>query len=108
MAVDYPDFSAPVIPGLFQVQGQGVKLVAVAGTAVAIHAAQTCKVVIIKARAANVGTVYLGSSTVTNDETPGTGGLQLAAGDFLTFSETDLAHIFINGAVGDGISYAWW
>ena len=108
MARDYADWSIPIIPGIFQVGGSGVTLVAVTGTRLALRAATVVKVVIVKARAANAGKVYLGSSTVTNDETATTGGLQLEVGDMVAFTETDLSHIFLNGTAGDGVSYAYW
>lgn len=108
MARDFPDWSNPVIPGVFLLTGSGVTLVVVTGTAVALRAATTIKQVMVKARASNAGTVYLGKSGVTNDETATTGGLQLSPGDMVSFPETDLAHIFVNGTAGDGVSYAWW
>lgn len=106
--VDYPDFSDPVIPGAFALTGSGVRLVVVTGTAIAIRAATTIKQVMVKARAANVGTIYLGAAGVTADEVAGTGGLQLAVGDIVVFPESDLARIFINGTAGDGVSYVYW
>lgn len=108
MPNDFPDWTNPIIPGSFVVGGSGVTLVAVTGTAVAIRSTTPMKVVMLKARAANAGTIYLGASGVTNNETTTTGGLQLAPGDIVSFSETDLAHVFINGAAGDGVSYVWW
>lgn len=108
MTLDFPDWANPIEPGQFQLSGQGVRLVAATGTPVALRASTIVKTVMIKARAANVGTVYLGSSTVTNDENVNTGGLQLARGDMVTFAETDLAHVYINGTLGDGVSFAYW
>lgn len=108
MTQDFPDWSDPVIPGVFTLAGQGIKLVAVTGTAVAIRATTVAKQVIVKARAANAGTIYLGTATVTNDETAGTGGLQLSPGDMVAFPLADLALIFINGIAGDGVSFAYW
>lgn len=108
MTADFPDWSDPVIPGVFTLAGQGVRLVAVTGTAIAIKATTVAKQVIVKARAANAGTIYLGASTVTADETAGTGGLQLSAGDMVAFPVADLALVFINGTAGDGVSYAYW
>lgn len=108
MTADFPDWSDPVIPGGFALTGQGVKLVAVTGTAVAIKATTVVKQVMVKARAANVGTIYLGASTVTANETAGTGGLQLSPGDIVAFAIPDLADVFINGTAGDGVSFAYW
>lgn len=97
-----------ITPGTFVVGGQGVTKIASTGTAVVLHSTIAVKVVMIKARTANVGTLYLGKSTVTNDETAGTGGLQLDPGDMVTFTDTDISHIYINGTVGDGASYMYW
>lgn len=97
-----------IVPGIFQVGGSGVTVVAVTGTRVALRATTAVKVIIVKARTANAGTLYLGDSTVTNNETATTGGLQLDPGDMVTFTETDIADIFINGTAGDGVSYMFW
>jgi len=108
MVLDFPDWSDPVIPGEFTLAGQGVKLVAVTGTAVAIKASTAVKQVMVKARTANAGTIYLGSSTVTANETAGTGGLQLSPGDMVAFPVPNLAGVYINGTAGDGVSFAYW
>lgn len=108
MSLDFPDWSDPVIPGQFTLTGQGVKLVAVTGTRVAIAASTVAKQVVVKARATNAGTIYLGSVTVTNDETAGTGGLQLSPGDMIAFPVADLATVYINGTAGDGVTFAYW
>lgn len=108
MVLDYPDFQNPVRAGDFTLAGQGATLIAVTGTAIALRAATTIQQVMLRARTLNVGIVYVGSSTVTNNETAGTGGLQLSPGDYVVFPESDLAHIFVNGAAGDGVSYMFW
>lgn len=97
-----------ITPGTFTAGGQGVTKVAVTGTAVQLKSTTAIKVLIIKARSANAGTLYLGKSTVTNDETAGTGGLQLDPGDMVTFTDVDTANIYINGTAGDGVSYMYW
>lgn len=97
-----------IIPGIFQVGGSGVTKISVTGTRVALRSTLAIKVVIVKARSANVDTIYLGASDVTNNETAGTGGLQLEPGDMVTFTETDIADIFLNGTAGDGVSYMYW
>lgn len=108
MVADFPDYGPAVRAGLFTLAGSGVRVVAVAGTRIALRAATSCQQVMVKARRANAGIVYLGGSGVTNDETAGTGGLQLSAGDMVVFPVDNLANVFINGAAGDGVSYAWW
>lgn len=98
-----------IVPGVFALTGNGVKLVAVTHTAVALVAGATpSKVLIVKGRRANAGTVYLGISTVTDDETPATGGLQIDPGDVLAFTATDLRTVYINGLAGDGVTFAYW
>ena len=105
---DFPDWGKPVRPTLFTPTGSGVTVLATTGTAVAIRAATPSGKAVIKARRANAGTVYLGTSTVTDDEDPDTGGLQLDPGDFIVVSGTNLGDLWIDGAAGDGVSYAWW
>ena len=108
MVLDYRDFQNPVRAGDFSLAGSGVTLVAVTGTAIALRAATTIQQVMVRARSTNSGIVYLGPAGVTNDETASTGGLQLSAGDYVVFPESDLAHVFVNGTVGDGVSYMYW
>jgi hypothetical protein len=107
MTLDFPDYANPVIPGQFSLAGSGVRLVAVSGAAVALRAATTIKQVMVKARRTNLATLYVGAAGVTADETAATGGFQLDPGDIVSFPESDLAHIFVNGTAGDGVSYAW-
>ena len=105
---DFPDWSNPVVPGTFTLAGQSAKLVAVTGTRVPFAAAPTlAKMVMAEARATNAGTVYLGSSTVTADETA-TGGLQLQPGALVAFPCNDLATVYVNGAAGDGVTFMYW
>lgn len=105
---DFPDWGKPVRPTLFTPMGSGVTLLSATGTRAMIRSATPTGIAIIKARRANVGTVYLGTSAVTNDESSTTGGLQLDPGDFVVVSGTNLGDLYINGTAGDGISYAWW
>lgn len=106
--IDRSDWTRGIGPGSFAIGGQLVKLVAVTGTAVAIGAAVKVKVVAVKARRSNSGTVYVGSSTVTNDESTTTGGLQMDPGDLMLFAVDSLATFYVNGTAGDGVSIAWW
>ena len=105
---DFVDFSSPVEPGEFNLGGQGVTLVAAGPTRTQLRASQKVKQVSVKARKANVGTVYLGTVTVTADETPGTGGYQLSPGDMHTFPVLDIGTVYVVGAAGDGVSYLFW
>lgn len=105
---DRRDWAAGIVPGAFTLKGQGYVAIASSGTRVPLAASSTpCQVIVIRADKANGDVIYLGSSTVTADSSA-TGGLQLSPGDYLVCSETDLAHVYINGAAGDGVSYAWW
>ena len=88
--------------------GQGHAAVAVTGTAVALKSSTACKQVMVRADPGNAALLYLGTSTVTNDETAGTGGLQLSPGDAATFPVANVATTFINGTAGDGASYMYW
>lgn len=98
-----------IVPGVFGLAGNGVAKVVSTNTAVAIAASSTpSKVLMLKARSANAGTVYIGTSTVTNNETAATGGLQLDPGDMIVFTATDLATVYVNGSAGDGVSFLYW
>ncbi len=109
MALDWPDGSRPVVLGPFTLAGSGHTALASAGVAVALRAATTCRQVSVKADRENVGTVYIGISTVTGGGAPLTHGFRLYGGDGHVLPETDLSHIFIVGAnAGDGVSYWWW
>jgi hypothetical protein len=87
--------------------GTGHKDIAASGTAVALRAATACLSVTVKADTNNAQRVYVGISTVTNDETAGTGGLQLEPGESISMNVANLSTVFINGEAGDGVSYLW-
>jgi hypothetical protein len=106
--IDRSDWTRGIGPGSFAIGGQHVVLVGSSGVAVAIGAAVKVKVVAVKARRANSGAVYVGSSTVTNDESATTGGLQMDPGDLMMFAVDSLATFYVNGAAGDGVSIVWW
>lgn len=108
MTLDRPDFDRSVVPGTFTPGGNGATAVAVTGTAVALRATTPCSVVLIKAHRANGATLYLGTSTVTDDTDPATGGFQIDPGDMVAVSTNDLAAVYVNGTAGDGVSYWWW
>lgn len=108
MALDFPDGQARIVAGQFTLAGSGHTSIAVTGTPLALRAATTIQQVAIRADRENVGTIYVGISTVTGDNTALLGGFHLYPGDAIVFPETDLAHVFINGAAGDGVSYQWW
>ena len=108
MTLDFPDWSNNITPGVFTLAGQAAVLVAVTGTAVPLVGVLTlAKMVMVEARGVNVGTVYLGSSTVKNDESA-QGGLQLGPGAIIAFPVNDLHTVYVNGSAGDGISLMYW
>lgn len=87
--------------------GTGHKNIAATGTAIALRSSTACVSVVVKADAANAGTIFVGISTVTNDETAGTGGLQLEPGESIGIDVANVATVFINGTAGDGASFLW-
>jgi hypothetical protein len=108
LVVDSSGHLSVVATGLVSVlTGTGHKNVASTGTAIALRASTVCKVVTVKADTGNAATIFVGISTVTNDETATTGGLQLEPGESTSISVADLATVFINGTTGDGVSYMW-
>lgn len=107
MPVDYPDWSNPTVPGRFALGGTGHTDGTGLGSAVPLRASTSCVQVSIQADLDNAGTVYVGISTVTGDNASLTGGRHLDPGGAWGFPESDLAHVYIVGAAGDGVSYAW-
>jgi hypothetical protein len=59
----------------------------------------------IKARSANAGTLYVGTSTVTADTTEATGGYPLDPGETVAVPCGNLNQVYIRGTSGDGIAY---
>jgi hypothetical protein len=98
---------ALTLPATGVLTGSGHKDIVVTGTAVALRTTTTCTSVIVKADSGNGQTIFVGISTVTNNETAGTGGLQLEPGESIALDIADLADVFINGTSGDGVSYLW-
>lgn len=60
---------------------------------------------IVRARAANAGTIYIGKSDVTADTNATTGGFPLSAGEMLGVPCNNLTEIYIRGTSGDGVSW---
>lgn len=108
MTADFPDWSNPVIPGRFVLTGSGHTAIAATGTAVPLRATTPIKQVAIRADRENAATIYLGVAGVTADNVALTGGHHLYPGDAIVFPESNLANIFVNGTLGDGVSYTWW
>lgn len=61
--------------------------------------------VILKARAANAGTIYVGKSDVTADVVNATGGYPLDPGESVAVPCSNLTQVFIRGTTGDGVAW---
>jgi hypothetical protein len=88
--------------------GTGHKDIASTGVAVALKGSTPCRKVQVKADSGNGAVVYLGISTVTNNETEATAGYQLAAGEEVIWEVANVNTLYINGTAGNGCSFAWW
>jgi hypothetical protein len=79
----------------------GKTTVTTSGTRVALATSTTSRSVIVKALATNTGTIYVGNSSVSSAS-----GLQLAAGDSVSFDITNLSTVNIDASVnGEGVTY---
>jgi len=77
------------------------KINARAGTRSVLASTQTIKSIIIKALSSNLGTIYVGNSTVSS-----TNGYELNAGESITLSIADLSTIYIDSSLdNEGITY---
>jgi hypothetical protein len=75
--------------------------VTTAGTRVALGASTVIKSVIVRAKLANTGIIYVGDSTVTS-----LNGFQLDRGATVTINIDNLSKVFIDSSVsGEGVSY---
>lgn len=94
--------------GVFADQGfhgapiTGQKNVTTAGTAVQITTTNTgIHTVVVRAKIANTGKIYVGASTVSS-----TTGLELGPGDAITVTTGNLANIYLDCSVsGEGVTY---
>jgi hypothetical protein len=87
--------------------GDGVKVVAAAGTDEALAASTACKWVMIQAQSDNTARVAIGATGV--DATIATGdGISLEPGDTVTLLADNLADVFVDALVsGEGVRYAY-
>ena len=87
--------------------GDGVKVVAAAGTDEALAASTPAKWVMIQAQTDNTSKIAVGATGV--DATVATGdGILLDPGDVVTIPCDNLADIFIDALVtGEGVRYAY-
>ncbi len=75
--------------------------VTTAGTRVVLASSTTCKSVTIKAKAANTGIIYVGSSTVSSAN-----GFALLAGETVTLDIANLTTVNLDASVsGEGVTY---
>ena len=87
--------------------GDGRKVVAAAGTRLALATSTACKGVIINAETDNTGLIVVGGATVvaalaTRQGTP------LQAGDSIVLEIDDLADVYIDSTVtGDGVTFTY-
>lgn len=86
--------------------GYGQKAVTTAGTAVALAATATpipSGLVLIKAKSANTGLIYVGGSAVA-----AASGFQLSAGEVVYWPATDLSAVYVDSAEnGEGVCFVY-
>ncbi len=83
------------------------KVVASAGTAVALAASTTAKLVIITAETDNTGVITVGGSTVVASLSTRR-GTPLLAGDSVALEIDNLADVYIDATVtGDGVTFTY-
>ena len=77
------------------------KDVTTAGTAVTLHADYACNAVIVKAKFANTGVIYVGGSDVTSAN-----GFALRANEAVRVPTTNANLVYINSSVnGEGVTF---
>lgn len=84
--------------------GNAIVNVTTAGTRVQLTATSTPILsVVIKAKTANTGTIYVGNSAVSSSN-----GFVLLAGDTVSIEIDDLSKIYLDASVnGEGITYLY-
>lgn len=84
----------------------GAMNVTTAGTAVSLGAITGIREVIIQAKRTNGGIIYVGPSTVHNNDTD---GIYLSKGEALHLYCTTLSDVYINSTVnGEGVTFLYW
>jgi len=79
----------------------GAKDVTTAGTAEALASSQAVRSVVVRAKTANTGVVYVGDSSVA-----AANGFPLAADEAITLTVNDLAAVYLDVATsGEGVTY---
>lgn len=92
----------------YSIVGDGLQLVASAGTAEALASSSTpCRKVIVQARPENTDVVVVGASTVV--AAVGTRrGIALVAGASYTFNVKDVNLLYVDAVVtGEGVTYVY-
>lgn len=91
-----------VIEPLPSVVWNNLKLVATAGTSVALQAQACSTGVVVKALSTNTGFIYVGTSGVV----AAANGFQLKAGESVGFAINDVGNVSIDASVsGEGVSW---
>jgi hypothetical protein len=81
----------------------GSKNVTTAGTRVALATSTACQGVLIQAKAANTGIIYVGGSTVSS-----TSGIFLYAGESVEISIDNLRKVYLDSSVsGEGVVFTY-
>ena len=84
----------------------GSTTVTTAGTATALGTSTAIREVLMQAKRTNTGRIYVGDSTITNDDTK---GVYLDAGDTLKMYVNDMTVVYLNANTsGEGITYLAW
>jgi len=79
----------------------GAKDITTAGTAEALASSQAVRSVVVRAKTANTGVVYVGDSSVS-----AANGFPLAADEAITLNVNDLAAVYLDVATsGEGVTY---
>jgi hypothetical protein len=96
----------PRNPDFDDTPGIGAKVTVTAGTAIALSStALPMSWVIIQAKRANTGRIYIGGSTILNTDT---GGIYLLASETVKLDFTDGSKIYINSTVdAEGVTYVY-
>lgn len=92
----------------FSIVGDGLQLVAAAGTAEALASSATpCRKVVVQARPENTDAVVVGGSTVV--AAAGTRrGIALVPGASYTFNVKDVSKLYVDAIVtGEGVTYVY-
>jgi hypothetical protein len=96
----------PVVTPLPTAPITGQLKIVTTGTAVALPDTVLKNGIVIKAKATNVGALFVGASTVTTTD-DGTGnGYKLEAGEGVSFAVANAKTIFITGTAGDSIYFS--